>query len=94
MLATQQAREQKSKGKVKSKVFHSNVPSIEQITIPLPPLDIQKRYKLKAFFEKYFGIGGSSTFTDTEHKTVSYDMDRQDTFSMVAESKAPYGKTE
>ena len=44
VLATQQAREQKSKGKVKSKVVHSNVPSIEQITIPLPPLDIQKRY--------------------------------------------------
>ena len=44
VLSTQQAREQKSKGKVKSKVVHSNVPSIEQITIPLPPLDIQKRY--------------------------------------------------
>lgn len=44
VLATQQAREQKSKGKVKSKVVHSNVPSIGQITIPLPPLDVQKRY--------------------------------------------------
>lgn len=44
VLATQQAREQKSKGKVKSKVVHSNVPSIGEITIPLPPLDVQKRY--------------------------------------------------
>ena len=44
VLATQQAREQKSKGKVKSKVVHSNVPSIGQITIPLPSLDVQKRY--------------------------------------------------
>ena len=44
VLATQQAREQKSKGKVKSKVVHSNVPSIEKIRIPLPPLDVQKRY--------------------------------------------------
>ena len=44
VLATQQAREQKSKGKVKSKVVHSNVSSIGQITIPLPPLDVQKRY--------------------------------------------------
>ena len=44
ILATKQAREQKSKGKVKSKVVHSNVPSIEQITIPLPSLDVQKRY--------------------------------------------------
>ena len=38
------AREQKSKGKVKSKVVHSNVPSIEQIKIPLPSLEVQERY--------------------------------------------------
>ncbi|EKX93812.1 restriction endonuclease subunit S, partial [Peptostreptococcus anaerobius] len=44
VLNTSMAREQKSKGKVKSKVVHSNVPSIEQIEIPLPPLDVQKRY--------------------------------------------------
>lgn len=44
VLATKAARNQKSKGKVKSKVVHSNVPSIERITIPLPPLDVQKRY--------------------------------------------------
>ena len=44
VLATQQAREQKSKGKVKSKVVHSNVPSIEQIIIPLPSLEVQERY--------------------------------------------------
>ena len=44
VLNTSMAREQKSKGKVKSKVVHSNVPSIEQIEIPLPPLEVQKRY--------------------------------------------------
>lgn len=44
VLNTSMAREQKSKGKVKSKVVHSNVPSIEQIEIPLPSLDVQKRY--------------------------------------------------
>ena len=44
VLATKAARDQKSKGKVKSKVVHSNVPSIEQITIPLPPLDVQEYY--------------------------------------------------
>lgn len=44
VLATKAAREQKSKGKVKSKVVHSNVPSIEQITIPLPSLEVQERY--------------------------------------------------
>ena len=44
VLNTSMAREQKSKGKVKSKVVHSNVSSIEQIKIPLPPLEVQKRY--------------------------------------------------
>ena len=44
VLATKAARDQKSKGKVKSKVVHSSVPSIEKITIPLPPLDVQARY--------------------------------------------------
>ena len=38
------SREQKSKGKVKSKVVHSNVSSIEQIRIPLPTLEVQERY--------------------------------------------------
>lgn len=44
VLSTSYARAQKSKGKVKSKVVHSNVPSIEKITIPLPSLEIQERY--------------------------------------------------
>ncbi|MBU3840992.1 MAG: restriction endonuclease subunit S, partial [Candidatus Ruminococcus intestinipullorum] len=44
VLNTSMAKEQKSKGKVKSKVVHSNVPSIEQIRIPLPSLEVQKRY--------------------------------------------------
>ena len=44
VLNTSMAREQKSKGKVKSKVVHSNVSSIEQIKIPLPSLEVQKRY--------------------------------------------------
>lgn len=44
VLATTNARMQKSKGKVKSKVVHSSVPSIKEIEIPLPSLEIQKRY--------------------------------------------------
>ena len=43
--------------------------------------------KLKTFFAKYFGIGGSSIFTEPEHKTVIYDMNKQKTLSMVAEPK-------
>jgi type I restriction enzyme S subunit len=44
VLNTSMAREQKSKGMVKSKVAHSDVSSIQQIEIPLPPLDVQNRY--------------------------------------------------
>ena len=44
VLNTTFVRDQKSKGKVKSKVVHSNVPSIEQIRIPLPSLEVQERY--------------------------------------------------
>ena len=44
--------------------------------------------KLKAFFEKYFGVGGSSTFT----KPVNCDIDSQNEVLMVAEDTVPYGK--
>lgn len=44
VLATTEARIQKGKGKVKSKVVHSSVPSIQEIEIPLPPLDVQERW--------------------------------------------------
>lgn len=46
--------------------------------------------KLKTFFEKYFGIGGSASFTEPEHKVVAYDFDRQEMLSVVAEPKTPY----
>ena len=41
-LTTTSARNQKSKGKVKSKVVHSSVPAIREIKVPVPPLDIQR----------------------------------------------------
>lgn len=41
-LSTTEAQMQKSKGKVKSKVVHSSVPAIKEITIPIPPLPIQR----------------------------------------------------
>ncbi len=44
VLATTEAKLQKSKGKVKSKVVHSNVQSIKEIKIPLPSLEAQERY--------------------------------------------------
>ena len=41
VLSTDMAQRQKSKGRVKSKVVHSNVPAIKEIVIPVPPLPIQ-----------------------------------------------------
>lgn len=44
VLSTYEARRQKSNGKIKSKVVHSSVPAIEEIEIPLPSMEVQKRY--------------------------------------------------
>lgn len=44
--------------------------------------------KLKAFFEKYFGVGGSSTFTEP----VMHELNQQTDLPMVAEDASPYGK--
>ena len=43
VLSTNSAQQQKSKGKIKSKVVHSSIPAIEEIKIPLPDLEIQNR---------------------------------------------------
>lgn len=44
--------------------------------------------KLKAFFEKFFGIGGSIAFTEQEQEPVVYNIDTKSNLSMVAESSA------
>ena len=50
--------------------------------------------KLKAFFDKYYGIGGSASFTESEHKAVVYELYSQDSASRVAEPKISYGNGE
>ena len=42
VLSTSEARKQKSKGKIKSKVVHSSVPAIKEIKVPVPPLEVQR----------------------------------------------------
>ena len=42
-LSTSNAVMQKGKGKVKSKVVHTNVPSLKEIVIPIPSLEEQER---------------------------------------------------
>ena len=41
--------------------------------------------KLKAFFERYYGIGGYGNFAEEEHKSVVYDFDGGGDVKMVAE---------
>ena len=46
--------------------------------------------KLKAFFEKYFGVGGSSSFAEKQ-KSVVYEMSEDSNLMMVAEPESSYG---
>ena len=46
--------------------------------------------KLKAFFEKYFGIGGSTSFAEQEPEPAAYDFDTKGSLPMAAESYAAY----
>lgn len=49
--------------------------------------------KLKAFFEKYFGLGIAEFRAEEEQQAVIYET--EPTYQMVAEEPAPYGnKTE
>lgn len=53
---------------------------------------------MKAFFERYFGIGNRTFEADPqpvqeEHKVVRYDFSTRETpLMMVAEDPAPYGE--
>ena len=38
--------------------------------------------KLKTFFEKYFGIGGSVSFIEPRHNMITYDLDGKESLSM------------
>ena len=42
--------------------------------------------RLKAFFEKYFGIGGSSTITEEKQEKVTYDIEDMTELQMVADN--------
>lgn len=50
--------------------------------------------KLKGFFEKFFGIGGSIAFTEQEEESVVYDTDTKSNLSMAAESSETYANEE
>lgn len=47
--------------------------------------------KLKAFFDKYFGTGGSDSFMKFEYNTTEYEQHSSDDIRLVAD-KMPYGR--
>lgn len=46
--------------------------------------------KMKVFFEKYYGVGGSSAFTEQEPKGTRYEVEEE--LPLVAEPESTYGK--
>ena len=46
--------------------------------------------KMKVFFEKYYGVGGSSAFTEQEPKGTRYEVEEE--LPLVAEPEGTYGK--
>ena len=54
VLSTSDAVKQKGKGKVKSKVVHTNVPSLQEIVVPLPSLEEQKR--ISSTLDKFYSL--------------------------------------
>ena len=87
VLSTTAARLQKSKGKVKSKVVHSNVPSIEAIEIPLPPIEVQG--KIADILDKFERIcndisNGIPAEIATRQKQYEYYRDKLLTFKPMA----------
>ena len=46
--------------------------------------------KLKIFFEKYFGIGGSTSFIELEDKIFEYVPDSQNNLFLAADDKSQY----
>ena len=50
--------------------------------------------KLKAFFEKYFGIGGSNAFTEKNGEAATYDIDTHSNLLKAAESTNTYGSSD
>ena len=82
-LSTSSAQAQKSKGKVKSKVVHSSIPSIKEIVIPVPPLPIQK--EIVAILDRFDALcndltSGLPAEIEARKKQYEYYRDKLLTF--------------
>lgn len=77
VLSTENAQKQKSKGKIKSKVVHTNATDIGEIEIPLPPLEVQKRIvEVLDNFEKTCKELNIELSSEIEKKQKEYEFVR------------------
>lgn len=88
-LSTTEAQIQKSKGKVKSKVVHSSVPSLKEIKIPIPSLEEQER--IANLIEKFDIIcnditSGIPAEIEKRQKQYEYYRDKLLSFKEVEEN--------
>lgn len=89
VLSTTEAQIQKSKGKVKSKVVHSSVPSLKEIKIPIPSLEEQER--IANLIEKFDIIcnditSGIPAEIEKRQKQYEYYRDKLLSFKEVEEN--------
>ena len=77
VLSTENVQKQKSKGKIKSKVVHTNATDIGEIEIPLPPLEVQKRIvEVLDNFEKTCKELNIELSSEIEKKQKEYEFVR------------------
>ncbi len=86
-LSTTDAVKQKGKGKVKSKVVHSSVPSLAAITIPLPSLAEQER--IVAILDRFDALvndisTGIPAEIESRKKQYEYYRDKLLTFKNIS----------
>ena len=87
VLATTDARQQKSKGKVKSKVVHSSVPAIREIKVPIPPIEIQ--CEIVRILDDY-----TENIVELQNQLTAELTARQKQYAFYRNKLLTFGKTE
>lgn len=86
-LSTSDAVKQKGKGKVKSKVVHTSVPSLKEIVVPIPSLEEQER--ITTILDKFYALttdiaAGLPAEIEARRKQYEYYRDQLLTFKQKA----------
>ena len=87
VLSTSDAVMQKGKGKVKSKVVHTSVPSLKEIVVPIPSLEEQE--KIASILDRFYTLtnditAGLPAEIEARRKQYEYYRDQLLTFKQKA----------